>query len=52
MNATHDVSDELDEVVLTRKFSRFVEESELSLSKIAGEMGVLVNPQYVDCRND
>ena len=34
------VSDELDEVALTRKLRRFVEHSDLSLPKIASEMGV------------
>jgi DNA transposition AAA+ family ATPase len=35
------VSNELDEVALTRKLRRFVEESDLSIPKIASEMGVL-----------
>jgi DNA transposition AAA+ family ATPase len=34
------VSNELDEVALTRKLRRFVEESDLSIPKIASEMGV------------
>ena len=35
------VSDELDEQALTRDITRFVEESDLSIPKIASEMGVL-----------
>ena len=35
------VSNELDEVALTREITRFVEESDLSIPKIASEMGVL-----------
>jgi DNA-binding transcriptional regulator YiaG len=34
------VSEELDELALTRKLRKFVEESDLSLPKIATEMGV------------
>ena len=34
------VSDKLDELALTRKLRRFVEESDLSFPKIASEMGV------------
>jgi DNA transposition AAA+ family ATPase len=34
------VSNELDEVALTRKLRRFVEESDLSIPKIASKMGV------------
>jgi DNA transposition AAA+ family ATPase len=34
------VSGELDEQALTRKLRRFVEESDLSIPKIASEMGV------------
>ena len=45
------VSDELDEVALTRDITRFVEESDVSIPKIASEMGVERNPHYVDCRN-
>ena len=35
------VSDELDEKALTRDLTRFVEQSDLSIPKIASEMGVL-----------
>ena len=35
------VSEELDESALTRDLKRFVEESDLSIPKIASEMGVL-----------
>ena len=35
------ISGELDEQALTRDLKRFVEESELSIPKIASEMGVL-----------
>ena len=35
------VSDELDEKALTRDITRFVEESDVSIPKIASEMGVL-----------
>ena len=34
------VSDELDEQALTRDITRFVEESDVSIPKIASEMGV------------
>lgn len=34
------VSEELDGLALTRKLKRFVEESDLSLPKIATEMGI------------
>jgi DNA-binding transcriptional regulator YiaG len=34
------ISGELDEQALTRELKRFVEESELSIPKIASEMGV------------
>jgi DNA transposition AAA+ family ATPase len=34
------VSDELDELALTRDITRFVEESDLSLPKLASQMGV------------
>ena len=35
------ISGELDEQALTRDITRFVEESDLSIPKIASEMGVL-----------
>jgi DNA-binding transcriptional regulator YiaG len=38
--AGNTVSDGLDEVALTRKLRRFVEHSDLSLPKIATDMGV------------
>ena len=42
----------LDEQALTRDLTRFVEKSDLSIPKIASEMGVLsATPHYVDCRN-
>jgi DNA transposition AAA+ family ATPase len=34
------VSDELDELALTRDLRRFIEESDLSLPKLASQMGV------------
>ena len=46
------VSGELDEQALTRDITRFVEESDVSIPKIASEMGVFEgHPHYVDCRN-
>src|ERR1700730_1248338 len=38
------VSDKLDELALTRKLRRFVEESDLSLPKIATDMGFSAQP--------
>jgi DNA-binding transcriptional regulator YiaG len=39
-NETRNISEELEELALTRKLRKFVEESDLSLPKIATEIGV------------